>query len=122
MLLCFLPALAQNYRLELTDSLPPAAGEMLLQRFAQMLEAGGLSVAEEGAPLQISARVKDRMETPGTISQVALQVDIRAVAGEVEEVFPVKGVGENEADAWLRAVKQILPRSKAALSFVDKLK
>jgi len=122
MLLCFLPAWAQNYRLELTDSLPPAAGEMLLQRFTQMLEAGGLSVADEGAPLQISARVKDRMETPGTISQVALQVEIKAVAGEVEEVFPVKGVGENEADAWLRAVKQILPRAKAAQAFVDKLK
>ena len=56
------------------------------------------------------------------MSQVALQLEIKAVAGEVEEVFPVKGVGENEADAWLRAVKQLLPRSKAARSFVEKLK
>lgn len=122
MLLFFLPVVAQSYRVHLCDSLPPAAGEMLVQRFTQMLEAGGLAVLETGTTLEVTVEVKDRMETPGSISQVALSVEIKAAAGEVEEVFPVKGVGENEADAWLRAVKQLLPRSKAAQAFVSKLK
>jgi hypothetical protein len=34
----------------------------------------------------------------------------------------VKGVGADEADAWVRAAKQIVPRSKAAEAFVEALK
>ena len=40
----------------------------------------------------------------------------------VENTWPVKGVGSDEADAWLRAAKQILPRSKAAEAFMQQLK
>ena len=122
LLLTVLGLRAQSYVIRTEGEIPQEAEKVLVQRFTQMLEAGGLAVSEEGTPLTIGIAVKDRMETPGSMSQVALQLEIKAVAGEVEEVFPVKGVGENEADAWLRAVKQLLPRSKAARSFVEKLK
>lgn len=122
LLLTVLGLRAQTYVIRTEGEIPKEAEEVLVQRFTQMLEAGGLTVSEAGTPLTVGFEVKDRMETPGSMSQVALQLEIKAVAGEVEEVFPVKGVGENEADAWLRAVKQLLPRSKAARSFVEKLK
>ena len=111
---------AQDYKVVADASIPSDAAQVLVQRFTQMLEAGGLTVVEEGADvITLTPTVTDRTEVSG---QVALTVDLKAAAGEVEEVFPIKGVGENEADAWLRAVKQILPRSKAAQSFVGKLK
>ena len=69
--------------------------------------------------ITLTPTVTGRTEVSG---QVALTVDLTAAVGKVQEVFPLKGVGENEADAWLRAVKQILPRSKAAQNFVEKLK
>lgn len=122
LLLTVLGLRAQTYVIRTEGEIPKEAEEVLVQRFTQMLEAGGLTVSEAGTPLTVGFEVKDRMETPGSMSQVALQLEIKAAAGEVEEVFPVKGVGENEADAWLRAVKQLLPRSKAARSFVEKLK
>lgn len=122
LLLTVLGLRAQTYVIRTEGEIPKEAEEVLVQRFTQMLEAGGLAVSEAGTPLTVGFEVKDRMETPGSMSQVALQLEIKAAAGEVEEVFPVKGVGENEADAWLRAVKQLLPRSKAARSFVEKLK
>lgn len=122
LLLTVLGLRAQSYVIRTEGEIPQEAEKVLVQRFTQMLEAGGLTVSEAGTPLTIGIAVKDRMETPGSMSQVALQLEIKAAAGEVEEVFPVKGVGENEADAWLRAVKQLLPRSKAARSFVEKLK
>ena len=111
---------AQDFKVVADASIPSEAASVLVQRFTQMLEAGGLTVVEEGADvITLTPTVTDRTEVSG---QVALTVDLKAAAGEVEEVFPIKGVGENEADAWLRAVKQILPRSKAAQSFVGKLK
>ena len=111
---------AQDFKVVADASIPSEAASVLVQRFTQMLEAGGLTVVEEGADvITLTPTVTDRTEVSG---QVALTVDLKAAAGEVEEVFPIKGVGENEADAWLRAVKQILPRSKAAQSFVAKLK
>lgn len=122
LLLTVLGLRAQSYVIRTEGEIPQEAEKVLVQRFTQMLEAGGLAVSEAGTPLTVGFEVKDRMETPGSMSQVALQLEIKAAAGEVEEVFPVKGVGENEADAWLRAVKQLLPRSKAARSFVEKLK
>lgn len=122
LLLTVLGLRAQSYVIRTEGEIPQEAEKVLVQRFTQMLEAGGLALSEAGTPLTVGFEVKDRMETPGSMSQVALQLEIKAVAGEVEEVFPVKGVGENEADAWLRAVKQLLPRSKAARSFVEKLK
>lgn len=110
----------QDFKVVADASIPSDAAQVLVQRFTQMLEAGGLTVVEEGADvITLTPTVTDRTELSG---QVALTVDLKAAAGEVEEVFPIKGVGENEADAWLRAVKQILPRSKAAQSFVGKLK
>lgn len=122
LLLTVLGLRAQSYVIRTEGEIPQEAEKVLVQRFTQMLEAGGLALSEAGTPLTVGFEVKDRMETPGSMSQVALQLEIKAAAGEVEEVFPVKGVGENEADAWLRAVKQLLPRSKAARLFVEKLK
>ncbi len=120
LLLAAFVARAQQYTLKADEAIPSEAASVLVQRFTQMLEAGGLTVAAEGAPvITLTPTVTDRTEVSG---QVALTVDLKAAAGKVEEVFPIKGVGENEADAWQRAVKQILPRSKAAQSFVGKLK
>lgn len=93
---------------------------MLVQRFTQMLEAGGLTVAGDGAPLEVKVAKEERTQMQG--GQVALSVELVAVAGDVKESFPLKNVGENEADAWLRAAKQLLPRSKAAQAFVTALK
>jgi hypothetical protein len=106
---------------------PEAAREVLVQRFTQMLQGAGVTVGEEGETLFVEGTVTDRMVTPGSASQTALNIDIRAymVRGDevlVENTWPVKGVGADEADAWLRAAKQILPRSKTAQTFVDELK
>ena len=112
---------AQDFKVVADASIPSDAAQVLVQRFTQMLTAGGLSVSEEGADaVRLVPTVTSRMEVSD--SQVALTIDLKAVAGEVSEVFPIRGVGENEADAWLRAAKTILPRSKAAQSFVEKLK
>ena len=120
LLLSFACAYAQDYKLVADDAIPSEAAAVLVQRFTQMLEAGGFTVGEEGADvITLTPTVTGRTEVSG---QVALTMDLTAAVGKVQEVFPLKGVGENEADAWLRAVKQILPRSKAAQSFVGKLK
>ena len=118
---------AQTLSLKVPENVPEAAREVLVQRFTQMLQAGSVSVGEDGETHFIEGTVTDRMETPGSASQTALTIDIRAyvVRGEatlVENTWPVKGVGADEADAWLRAAKQILPRSKAAQAFVEELK
>ena len=120
-------AFAQTLSLNVPDTVPEAAREVLVQRFTQMLQGVGLSVGEGGETLFIEGKVSDRMETPGSASQTALNIDIRAYVlrdGAVlaENTWPVKGVGDDEADAWLRAAKQILPRSKAAQAFVEELK
>ena len=118
---------AQSYKLVFGDSIPEPAREVLQQRFTQMLEAGGLTLApaasadEAVVPLQVDAVVTSRMETPGAMSQIALTIDLTASVGDVSDTFPLKGVGSTEGDAWLRAVKQFLPRSKAAMDFVSRL-
>ncbi len=112
---------AQEYKLVADASIPAEAAQVLVQRFTQVLSAGGLSVKEDAAQtIRLVPTVTSRMEVSD--SNVALTIDLTATVGEVSEVFPIKGVGENEADAWLRAAKLILPRSKAATSFVEKLK
>jgi len=119
LLLSFICAHAQNYSIKVDDVIPSEAASVLVQRFTQILEAGGLKVVEGAKEINLTPTVTSRTEVSG---QVAITVDLKATAGKVEEVFPLKGVGENEADAWVRAAKQILPRSKAAQSFVEKLK
>ena len=114
---------ARDYSIKIdTTSVPAAAQEVLVQRFTQMLEAGGHSVVEEGTPVNVSFEILDRMETPGSMSQVALNIVVKAVCEGVKAEFPITGVGEDEADAWLRAVKRLLPRSKEAQKFVQELK
>ena len=113
---------AQRFSLTLPADVPASAAPLLEQRITQMLEAGGCEVSADATPLQVKWQVTDRMETPGSISQVALQVQLTLSAGEISETFSLKGVGENDADAALRAVKQLLPRSKAAQTFVMKIK
>ena len=118
---------AQTLSLIVPDSVPEAAREVLVQRFTQMLQGAGLSVGEGGETLFLEATVTDRMETPGSSSQTALSIDLRAFVSRdgnvlAENTWPLKGVGTDEADAWLRAAKQILPRSKAAQAFLEDVK
>ena len=113
---------AQSYKLVFSSDIPADAVKVLEQRFTQMLQGSGITLADDGAPLTVTAQVVSRVETPGSMSQTALSIDLVAKAGEAVATFPVKGVGEGDADAWLRAVKQLLPRSKTALEFVEKLK
>ena len=118
---------AQTLSLKVPENVPEAAREVLVQRFTQMLQGAGVEVGEAGETLIVEGVVTDRMETPGSSSQTALSIDIKASVvrdGEVlvENTWPVKGVGSDADDAWLRAAKQILPRSKAAQTFMDALK
>ena len=114
---------ARDYSIKIdTTSVPAAAQEVLVQRFTQMLEACGHTVGEGGTPVNVTFEVKDRMETPGSMSQIALTVVVKAQCEGVKAEFPLTGVGEDEADAWLRAVKRLLPRSKEAQKFVQELK
>ena len=119
-MLLFVSAFAGNYTLVLSESIPEGAAKVLTQRIGQMLEAGGHSIADEGgAVLEVSPLTASWMEpTPG---QKALTLELQLSAGEVTEIFILKGVGADEADAWERAVKQLLPRSKAAQNFVSRL-
>lgn len=113
---------ARDYSIKVdTTSVPAAAQEVLVQRITQMLEAGGHTVSEDGAVITVTGKVVDTMETPGSISQTALSIVVEASCGGAKGVFPLTGVGEDEADAWLRAVKRLLPRSKEAKAFVDSL-
>ena len=97
------------------EEIPQAAVNVLQPRLVQMLQG-------VDAPLQVEARIVKQLETPGSMSQVALEIELTLRSGEVAEAFILKGVGENEADAWVRAMKQFLPRSKAAQGFVTRLK
>jgi hypothetical protein len=120
-------AFAQTLSLSVPENVPEEARTVLVQRFTQMLQGAGVTVSEGGETLFIEGKVTDRMETPGSASQTALSIDIRAYVlrdGEVlvENTWTVKGVGADEADAWVRAAKQIVPRSKAAEAFVGALK
>lgn len=113
---------AREYSIRVdSTSVPAAAQEILVQRFAQMLEAGGHTVGEDGIEIFVSGEVLDRMETAGSMSQTALSVVITAQCGDVKAEFPLKGVGEDEADAWVRAAKRFLPRSQEARAFVERL-
>lgn len=109
---------AQNIRL--SEEIPAGAADILRPRLVQMLEAGGIALADESDSLRVSARIVKRVETPA--GQVALEIELKTALGEADEVFPLKGVGDNEEDAWSRAVKQFLPRSKNAQKFIEKLK
>ena len=101
----------------ISENIPKEAADILLPRLVQMLEAGG----KADIPLKVDAEVTDRMETPGSISQIALTIDLIISNADVAETFTIKGVGDKEADAWVSAVKKFLPRSKNAQNFVEKL-
>lgn len=123
-----LPLGAQTVTLRADEEIPAAAQEVLAQRFTQMLQQGGITTGESPWVLSLSVEETDRMETPGSVSQTALSLEVRAALlheGEEEpalvQAFPVKGVGSDRDDAVLRAVKQILPRSKASQAFVQEL-
>ena len=113
---------AHDYSIKVdTTSVPSAAKEVLVQRFTQMLEAGGHTVSADAEEILVTGEVLDRMETPGEMNQTALSVVVKASCGAARAEFPLKGVGEDEADAWLRAVKRLLPRTKEAQKFVSSL-
>ena len=122
MLLLGFPLSAQVFRVEVAEDVPEAARAMLQQRFQQMLTSGGLQIGEDGAVLSVTVEVTDRMETAGSIPQVAVVLNVKASKGDLSEEFVVKGVGSDDEDAVTRAVKQILPKSKAATRFVEALK
>lgn len=113
---------AQSYKLVLADDIPADAAQVLQQRFTQMLSGVGLSVADDGTPLEVTAKVVNREETAGSLGQVALEIELLASAPGASETFNIKGVGDDDADAWARAAKLLLPRSKTAQKFVEKLK
>ena len=116
-------ASAQSFNVKVAEDVPAEAAKVLQQRFTQMLQGEGLTVEEDAADvLEISATVQERMETPGSMSQSVVVLNVKARAHEEEVVFTVKGVGKDDADAWLRAAKQVLPRSKQAQEFLAKLK
>ena len=114
-------AQAQSFSISISGDIPGEAKEVLVQRFTQMLESGGFTVEAEAQPLEIIPTINESMTTPGSMSQKVLVLDIKARAGEVEETFTVKGVGKDTNDAWLRAVKQLLPSSRAAKEFLQTL-
>ncbi len=113
---------AQNVQLKFPESLSDDVRTILTQRFSQMLSSGGMTVGEEGSIVEISLAEVSRENAPGTVAQVVLQLEVTASCGGVKEVFPLKGVGSDENDARLRAVKMLLPRSKSAQAFVECLK
>lgn len=117
LLLAALCAGAQN--IQMAEEIPAGAADILRPRLAQMLEAGGITLSGDDS-LRVSACIMKRVETPG--GQVALEIELKTALGEADEVFPIKGVGDNDEDAWSRAVKQFLPRSKNAQKFIEKLK
>ena len=100
------------------EGIPAVAADILEPRLEQMLSSAGLA----NVPLEVSATVTERMETPGSLGQVALVISLQLSSGEVSEQIPLKGVGQTEEDAWQRAMKQFLPKGKAAQNFVNKLK
>lgn len=113
---------AQNVQLKLKGDFPEDVQTVLSQRFNQMLSSGGLTVGEEGVEVEVSVAEISRENAPGAVSQIALQIEVTASCGNVKEVFPLKGVGTDADDALLRAVKMLLPRSKASQAFVECLK
>ncbi|MBR4735211.1 MAG: hypothetical protein IK052_03885 [Bacteroidales bacterium] len=113
---------ARDYSIKVdTTSVPSAAKEVLVQRFTQMLEVAGHSAGEDGPEILVTGEVKDRMETPGSMSQIALSIVLKASCGSAKAEFPLTGVGSDYEDAWVRAVKRLLPRSKEAKAFVSSL-
>lgn len=113
---------AQNVQLKFPESLSDDVRTILTQRFSQMLSSGGMTVGEEGSVVEITLAEVGRENAPGAVAQIVLQLEITASCGGVKEVFPLKGVGSDENDARLRAVKMLLPRSKSAQAFVECLK
>lgn len=114
-------AFARDYTIIVDENIPQAASELLVQRFTQMFEAAGHKIVADSTPVQVSGTVTNRMETPGSMSQTALNIEVKAECDGAKVVFPLTGVGEDEADAWLRAVKRLLPRSKEAQAFMKEL-
>lgn len=122
---CLLGALslqAQSFRLVFPEDIPASATEVLTQRFSQMLQGGGFKLADDGVPITLTSKIVSRDVTQGALGQVALEIELCADAGKAAETFVIKGVGDDDADAWVRAAKQLLPRSKTAQNFVQKLK
>ena len=115
-------AMAQSFSIGISGDIPGEAKELLVQRFTQMLESAGFAVEADAQTIEIIPTINESLTTPGSMSQKVLVLDIKARVGDVEEIFTVKGVGKDTNDAWLRAVKQILPSSRAAKEFVEKLK
>ncbi len=117
LVLLSLVASAQN--ITFSENIPEEAAEVLSTRLQAMLKTAGLAA---DTPLVVDATVTDRVETSGSIAQLALSIDLVLTSGEVSGTFPLKGVGEDETDAWIRASKQFLPRSQATKEFTDKLR
>ena len=122
LVLVSLGAMAQSFSIGISGDIPGEAKELLVQRFTQMLESAGFAVEADAQTIEIIPTINESLTTPGSMSQKVLVLDIKARVGDVEEIFTVKGVGKDTNDAWLRAVKQLLPSSRAAKEFVEKLK
>lgn len=115
-------ASAQSVSLKVSEDIPEDARDVLVVRFTQMLKIGGITIEEEAEPFVVSAEIVSEMDVPGSIPQKGLSIQITAEAAKEKEVFAVKGVGNDAEDAFERAAKQILPKSKAATAFLEKVK
>jgi hypothetical protein len=113
----------QSVCVVLNGEVPLEAAGVLVQRVTQILEGGEFTVTEDAKDtVWVNTNVVEHMTTPGSIRQSVVVLDIVTTYGEIEETFNVKGVGKDDEDAWLRACKQVLPRSKQAQEFIQKLK
>jgi len=111
---------ARDFRLVFGEDVPENVQGILQQRFTQMLSPYGINLSPDATDVfMVDAAVTSRVEIGG--GQVAITVDLTASVGEVTQVFSLKGVGADEADAWARAAKQLLPRSREAESFCKKI-
>ena len=108
----------KSYNIRMSASVPSSVSELLHQRLAKILSMEGLSLSDDGQALEVAAVVSEKTKTSGSMPQQVLVIDIKAGPGYT---FHVKGVGKDEADAWQRAVRQIIPGSKEAKAFVASL-
>ncbi len=122
LLLGGIAASAQSVSLRVSEDIPEDARNVLVVRFTQMLKIGGFTIEDDATPFVVSAEIVSEMDVPGSIPQKGLSIQITAEAAKEKEVFAVKGVGNDAEDAFERAAKQILPKSKAATAFLEKVK
>lgn len=111
------------------ESLHAAAKNNLKNKLAQIVSNNGLGSAEEGSRFIISASIdvltKDITSTAPSMHVYTLQVNM-GIGDGIEGIkyashsITVRGVGKNEAKAYISALKNISTRDQAYQDFVQK--